>query len=201
MKAKMAGVTLRSERNQAKGQRKGVTLLSTCFTRSREPLWQNKAKKEVRKKRMNLLRGPNQHRLVPGMAFRELAASPENGREARPCSGVGHRGVVCFDETPGMRLRFDMDHGSKWRKQPTTDGSWWEIGFSCPGCQPKPERDCQTARVELTTPALSENPSLVIYTRGISVARYAVGEAPGSALFTSETWPGAVSNCSLPLSR
>lgn len=81
-----------------------------------------------------------------------------------------------------------MDHGSKWREQSTTDGSWWEMGFSCPACQPKTERD-------LVDDASSVgNTSLVIYTRGRSVARYAVGEAPDAACL-----PQRSGLCGVPL--
>lgn len=73
-------------------------------------------------------------------------------------------------------------------EQSTTDGSWWEIGFSCPASSPK------LIETEWTTPALSENPSLVIYTRGISVARYAVGEAPDAACLPPS--PGLGDLCS-----
>lgn len=74
-------------------------------------------------------------------------------------------------------------------EQSTTDGSWWEIGFSCPAGSPK------LSETEWTTPALSENPSLVIYTRGISVARYAVGEAPDAACLPRR--PGLEDVCSM----
>lgn len=53
-----------------------------------------------------------------------------------------------------------MDHGSMWREPSTTDGSWWEFGFSCPS------RLGRTENSEKTKPARSEDPSLVIYTKG-----------------------------------
>lgn len=87
---------------------------------------------------MNLLRDPKQYHIVPGMAFRELAASPEmvvKGTPQGSGTGVSSARRNTRDEVP-----FDMDHGSKWREQSRTDGSWWEIGFSCPACQPKTEQ-------------------------------------------------------------
>lgn len=48
--AKMAGGNIKKRENPGKRKGKGVTLLSTCFTSSRERVWQTKEKENSERK-------------------------------------------------------------------------------------------------------------------------------------------------------
>lgn len=105
----------------------------------------NQGKRKFRKKRMDLLRDRSkQYRIVPGMAFRELAASPENGREGQAMLRGRAPGCGLLDETPGMTCRLTwttVPNGGAVDDRWVLVGNRFQLPSQQPSQQPKTERD------------------------------------------------------------